>query len=411
MTGIVTAIVVLVVAVWAGRQFFKTTTASEVKEFNYGPFVIKMERFTSSSFNMNYGKSVEHQHIAYSVWHNGKVVEYPAALQNNTGFSHLWRVYILKNAPQPTLIAGSQSVFLISAKEKEYEVKSLEAQTSDFTKFQWLDAKEGQPGEAFELFMADGNTSMEHPDTLEGGNYLMINQKLVLFVPTMDQFHFNKDSNFIDNYDKDGNALAFSPDQKTIVFPGHFQTWNSNETPEFGNALITYDFRKDKKRVLPYSKNETRLYRPENLNLDWFKTYFNWDTSGQETILQYIKPPKPALWQGYFKESAFYLYPTNTEMVFVFKQFLLDYLKWSPETVLTEKYHEYTGRVFQIGRTKPLFYLVGKEDEVHLMPDIYSETDESTPALIRQIGEAFNAALMTGRYQEYFTAIPENETY
>ena len=400
-------VIIIVAGIW---MFFNPKGASEVREHAYGPFVIRMERFTTKNFNINYGW-VTQQHISYSVLHNGKIVEFPAALQSNTGFSHLWRVYILKDAPTPTLVAGSQSVFLITTRDNSYNVSPLYIQSTDFIKFQWLDAKGGKPGPAFELFMGDERTPMDHPDTLEGGKYLMINQKLVLHVPTMEKYDFNKDGQYIDNYDKSGDALAFSPDQKIITFPGNFQTWNTDEIPKYGNALVSYDFRRDSIRVLPYSKNDTRLIRPEDLNIDWFNTYFNWDTTGAETILQYHKPDKAAMWQGYFKDNYYHLYPVKDTLLLVFKQFILDYLKWKPEAVLTEKYHEYTGRVFQLGQEKAIFYLVGQDREVALGPDLYNEMDEKTPALIRDIGNAFNEVLRSGKYQEHFTTVPEFEKY
>lgn len=410
MIGIITVVLIAVIGIWVKRQYFSAENI--VKEFAHGPFVIRMESFTTSDFNMNYGRFTKHTNIAYTVLHNGKAVEFPSELQSNTGFSHLWRVYILQDAPTPTLVAGSQSLFMITAKGDSYEVKPMYIQSSDFIKFQWLDAINGQPGPAFELFMGDGRTSMEHPDTLKGGNYLMISKKHVLFVPTMEQFHFNVDNmKMVDNYDKDGDALAFSPDEKVIVFPGHFQTWNSQERPKYHNALMSYDFRKDEVRALPYSKNDTRLYRPENVNYNWFNTHFIWDTSGNETVLKYNKPEKLALWQGYFNESSFYLYPADSIMVEVLKQFILDYMKWTPKAVLTEKYHEYTGRVFQLGIEKPIFYLVGNEDEVHLAPDLYEKTEDSTLVLIKKIGLAFNEVLKTGKYQEHFTGIPEHDEY
>lgn len=358
---------------------------------------------------MNYGW-VTRQNISYSVLHNGKVVEFPSALQSNTGFSHLWRVYILKDAPEPTILAGSQSLFMIKAKGDSYVVEALEVQTSDFIKFQWLDGQNGQPSTAFELFMADERTSMEHPDTLAGGTYLMINQKMVVHVPTMQKFSFDKDRNHIDDYEKSGEAIAFSPDKSIIVFPGYFQTWNSNETPTYGNALISYDFRKDIKTVLPYSKNDTRLYRSEDLHYQWFKSNFEWDTTGPNSQLKYSKK-EPALWQGYFKETAFYLYPVSDTMLPIFKQFVLDYMKWSPDAVLGENQHEYTGRTIQMGPTTAIFYLAGREDEVIFMPDLYNPTADSTSQLIQDIGKAFNKVLSTGKYQEHFTAIAENDTY
>jgi hypothetical protein len=162
---LIIVIIIAIIAVVGLYFYFRTTTSAEVREHTYGPFTIRMEKFTSSNFNLNYGM-VKNTHIAYSVWFDGKIVPYPSDLQNNTGFSHLWRVYIVKDAPQPTLFAGSQSLFKITAKNGSYKVEPIEIQSSDFIKFQWLDAVEGQPGPAFELFMGDEQTSMEssgHP--------------------------------------------------------------------------------------------------------------------------------------------------------------------------------------------------------------------------------------------------------
>ncbi len=410
MVGVIFIVLIIVIGIWVKKQFFSSD--KEVKEFTHGPFVIRMERFTTSEFSMNYGKFYKRKNIAYSVLHHGKVVEFPTELQSNTGFSHLWRAYILQDAPTPTIIAGSQSLFMITAKGDSYEVKTLYSQNTDFIKFQWLDAINGQPGPAFELFMGDERTSMEHPDTLNGGKFLMISQKHVLYIPTMELFSFNVDNTgMVDNYDKDGDALAFSPDEKVIVFPGHFQTWNSQERPKYHNALMSYDFRKNLISALPYSKNDTRLYREQDVNLDWFNTYFIWDISGTETVLKYQKPEKSAMWQGYFKENSFYLYPADSTMVDIFKQFVLDYMKWTPKAIITEKYHEYTGRVFQLGIEKSIFYLVGNGEEVHLAPDLYEKTEDSTLVLIKEIGLAFNELLKSGKYQEHFTAISEHDEY
>ena len=195
------AVLIIVVGIWVKKQFF--SSGNEVKEFTYGPFVIRMERFSTSDFNMNYGRFTKRTNVEYSVLHHGKVVAFPTQLQSNTGFSHLWRAYILRDAPIPTIVAGSQSLFMVMAKGDSYEVKPLYIQDTDFIKFQWLDAIHGQPGPAFELFMGDERTSMEHPDTLQGGKYLMINKKHVLHVPTMELSHFNVDNMImVDNYDK-----------------------------------------------------------------------------------------------------------------------------------------------------------------------------------------------------------------
>jgi hypothetical protein len=404
------SIIIAVFVIGGLLVYYKSTAATEVRDHKHGPFTIRMEKFSTKNFNMNYGWVTQYN-ISYSVLHHGKIVEFPGELQSNTGFSHLWRAYILKDAPQPTIVAGSQSLYMIIAKGDSYEVKPLEIQSSDFIKFQWLDEHNGQPGEAFELFMGDERTDMDHPDTLQGGKYLMISQKNVLYVPTMTLFRFNAENRSVDNYNKDGDALAFSPDEKIIVFPGYFQSWSSNEIPKCGDALVSYDFKNDGMAVLPYSKNETRMFKQSDIHIYWFNTYFKWDTSGTETVLNFQKPEKLNHILGYFRDDYYYLFPAYDTMVVILKQFVLDYMKWKPEAVLSEEYHEYTGRVFKLGLEKSMFYLVGKENDVHIGSDIYGEEGSEVKKWIHKIGNAFNDELKTGKYQEHFTTVQEYEPY
>jgi len=136
-----------------------------------------------------------------------------------------------------------------------------------------------------------------------------------------------------------------------------------------------------------------------------------WDTTSEETILTFRNPKIPFIWQGYFGDDYFLLYPTNDELLLIIKQFVLDYMKWTPKEVLSEKYHEYTGRVFQIGKDKPIFHLVGKDGEGLLSSEIYGEEGNNIRILVKDIGLAFNEVLKTGKYHEHIIAIPENEEY
>ena len=390
--------------------YYRSVAGSEVRDHVYGPFVIRMKKVSTKEYNMNYGW-VKRQNISYSVWHKGKEVALPADLDSDTGFPQLWRVYILRDAPTPTILAGSQCLFVIKAKGDSYEVEALKIQSMDFIKFQWLDEVEGQPGPTFELYVANEQTPMDHPDTLAGGAYLLVDQKMVLHVPTMEVFSFNSDSNNIDNYVKDGEALAFSPNQRIISFPGYSQTWNTEGKSKYSYGLVSYDFRKNIKSVLSYSKNDTRLSSLENLNQLWFNTNFEWDTSGTEMHLKYKEREKPALWQGYFKEAGYHLYPVSDTMLIIFKQFVLDYMKWSSEAVIGEKKDENAGKVFQLGLGKSTFYLEGNKGKVSLMQDSFNANEDGTLQLIQDIGHAFDAVLMTGKNQVHFTAIPEEEMY
>jgi hypothetical protein len=94
------------------------------KDIAYGPFTIRATATKSKQFNINYGM-VSQTDVAYTILHNGKPVAFPDALQRNTGLPYLWRVYALPGAPDPTLIAGSQSLYLIYLKNGAPVVESI----------------------------------------------------------------------------------------------------------------------------------------------------------------------------------------------------------------------------------------------------------------------------------------------
>lgn len=82
------------------------------KETAYDPFTVRATAVTSKQLNLNYGL-VNQTSVAYTILHNGKPIPFPDALQNNTGLPYLWNVYALAGAPGPTLLAGSQSLYLV----------------------------------------------------------------------------------------------------------------------------------------------------------------------------------------------------------------------------------------------------------------------------------------------------------
>ncbi|MBK8705091.1 MAG: hypothetical protein IPN33_17030 [Saprospiraceae bacterium] len=185
----------------------------EIKTVLHGPFTIQMETHHSKYFNMNVGRRVTHSYLRYQILYQNEPVVFPEALQSNTGFSHLWRVYILGGAPTPTLLAGSQSMYLISEKDGKAVLIPVDEQSTDFAGMQMLDAEDGQPAKASQVFMGEPGDSV---DTIGGGDYLMISQHVVLHIPDLRMYRFNQNNQSIDEYYFMGNhrgAIAFSPDK------------------------------------------------------------------------------------------------------------------------------------------------------------------------------------------------------
>lgn len=395
------------------RHFLGSKSSSSVKEVTYGPFTIKMERFSTWSFNMNVGRKVEHVSISYSIWHQGKPVSFSAKLQNNTGYSHLWRVYILKDTPMPTLIAGSQSLYLICEENGALKVRPIEEQGSDFANLQWLDADEGQPTPAFDVFMSDERDGDGKVDTLQGGEYLLVNRHQVLHVPTLKQYPLNVNNEAIDNYSYAKEALAFSPDRQTIVFPADFQTWNSPDKPKYKKALIAYTYQDNQGYVIPFGKTETRLYSDEEINQEWFKTYFEWQEKEGKMVLVKKKLDRLPFWTGRtsFDDYAYNLYPVKPELQQILLDFTMSKMGWTKADISETTEHEYTGKVINIGRGDILLSLRYNEQSLSISKNLYKGDENKCKEKRREIADAFDQLLREGKYQEYFLEIPESESW
>jgi hypothetical protein len=392
------------------RKVMGTDTSSIQKEMVYGPFVIRVNAITGKTYNINYGMS-KVTHIGYSIWFEGKPVEFPAALQTNTGLPFLWRVYAIPDAQTPTLLAGSQSLYLIYMKDGQPVVDPVLEQSSDFASAQFLDSDEGQPGPFTEVFSKSDTLGMDQLDTLKGGRYLLISGHVVLDVQSGKQMVFNKDNNAIDNYSypQPDGALAFSPDRKKIVFNAAFQSWNTEQAnlPDSEHALIVYDFEADKGYSVRYDDTDTRMKNIQDINLEWFNTYFEWNANGDTLSLK--KWDKLPNWTGSFRPSDhyYYLYPVKAGMLPVFKDFVLQQMGWNASNILSDTTTEYTGRTIEIGTGTTKLDIVFKEDEqqISFSRGLYETDSPEYKSMVEKIARAFDAELLSGKHQDHFGRI------
>jgi hypothetical protein len=390
------------------RKVMGVDTTSIQKEMSYGPFIIRVEAISGKVYNINYGMTKQ-TNVSYSIWFEGKPVEFPSALQTNTGLPYLWMVYALPDAPVPTLLAGSQSMYLVYIKDGQPVVEPLLEQRSDFASVQFLDSEGGQPGAFKEVFSKSDTVGMDQLDTLKGGRYLLVSGHTVLDVHTGKQILFNKDNNAIDNYSypQPDGALAFSPDQKKIVFNAAFQSWNTEQAdlPESEHALIVYDFEKDKAYSVRYDDTDTRMKSMfEDINLDWFNTFFEWNAAGDTLSLKKWDTLPP--WTGRYKETDnyYYLYPVKAGMFPVFKDFVLQQMGWNASNILSDTTTEYSGRTIQVGTATTKLDIVFKEDEqqISFSRGLYENDSPEYKALVERIAKAFDEELRSGKHQEHF---------
>ncbi len=376
----------------------------------YGPFIIRAEAISGKTYNINYGM-VSQTNVSYSIWYEGKPVKFPSALQTNTGLPYLWRVHALADAPTPTLLAGSQSLYLVFLKDGQPVVEPVIEQSSDFASVQFLDSEGGQPGAYIQVFSRSDTVGMDQLDTLKGGRYLLVSEHTVLDIPTLKQMIFNKDNNAVDNYSypQPDGALAFSPDRKKIVFNAAFQSWNTDQAnlPDSEHALIVYDFETDKGYSVRYDDTDTRMKNFEDINLNWFNTYFEWNANGDTLSLK--KWDKLPYWTGSYKETDnyYYLYPVKAGMLPVFKDFVLQQMGWGATNILSDKTAEYSGRSIELGSGTTKLDIVFREDEqqISFSRGLYENDSPEYKTMVEKIAKAFDQELLSGKHQEHFGRI------
>ncbi len=395
-------------------RFSKRPAAKSIeKVFTYGPFTIKAVATTRDAYNMNYGR-IKQTDVAYSIFYEGKPIRFPGKLEINTGLPFLWKVFALPGAPSPSLIAGSQSLFLIYIKDKVVVVEPLVEQSSDFASLQFLDSQSGQPGLFKEVYMESDPAEMETLDQLEGGRFLMISEQAVMDVQTREIRRFNAQNNSLDNYSfpSPHGALAFSPDQTCLVFQAEFQSWNTqdDELPETEHGLVVYNFLNDDGYVVPYNDTETRMINVQNIDVDWLNTYFEWkqDKNGK-LQLQLRQLEKAIPWKGSYdpRDHYYTLYPVKPGILPVFLNFVLKEIGGSEANILEDKTGEYTGRNLVLASGELKLDINYKEDEQKLTfsKHLYAETSPEYINLVKKIATAFDQELSAGKHQEHFGRI------
>ena len=403
-------VVIGVILFYVLRKAVGAERTSIHKEISYGPFVINVDAISGKVYNINNGMTTQ-TNVSYSIWYEGKPVEFPAALQTNTGLPYLWMVYALPDAPTPTLLAGSQSLYMIYIKDGQPIVEPVIEQRTDFASVQFLDSEEGQPGTFMEVFSRSDTVGMDQLDTLKGGRYLLVSGHTVLDVHTGKQMLFNKDNNDVDNYSypQPNGAIAFSPDRKKIVFNSAFQSWNTEQAnlPDSEHALVVYDFENDKGYKVLYDDTDTRMKNFEDINLNWFNTYFEWNANGDTLSLK--KWDRLPYWTGTFKQTDnyYYLYPVKAGMLPVFKDFVLQQMGWDATNILSDTTTEYTGRTLTLGKDATKLDIVFKEDEqqISFSRGLYEEDRPEYKTMVEKIARAFDQELLSGKHQEHFGRI------
>ncbi|TKT88898.1 hypothetical protein [Dyadobacter frigoris] len=331
----------------------------------------------------------------FSIRNNGK----PVSINGDKGSSYFWQAWFLKDAPKTTILAGSQSMYLITEENGKSKIVPVNEQDNNFGKIQWLDSENGQPGKQREIYNADASNT---PGYLSGGQFLFINTKVVLDIQTLKSYQTDVNSSELvtqlDDYNPfDSRAVAMSPDKSQLVLIGTRRNPVSHLSQY---ALITIDFVKNKAYAVPFDRTETRFSTIWDASSEWVNTYFHWITNANGSeILQKrwleLSPYWIGRWTIYPPDNIiqnYQLVPVRKDIV----KSLVDFvkLKYPPVEIETREQSPQTINYLTINKSRLGLYFNSANQTLSLE----SENKE----LLKEIGEKFDHELRKGRFQNDF---------
>ena len=386
-------------AIAVGLLFFfacSSNTERRIKTLEYPPFTIQKRTIKDKHYNVNTASSSSLTYNKYKVLYKGKPVVLPQALNQNSGISGLWRVYFLEDAPEPALLVGSQSIYLITEENEVAKVTPLYEQNSGHATLQWMDSEEGQPGEKTELMVGE-TADTAHAYT--GGRYLLVQERTVLDVANLKVYPFSTNLDDVDGFYAN-DVVAFSPDQREIVFMGDRGV--RSEDKEY--ALLSYNFLKNDVYTIPFTRNETRLHEPYQVPSNWVDTFFEWQESDEGSYFLKKKAfEQLPHWEGvYTKGGGYSLSSVKEELTPILFEFAKKYLELEGSEAGLNKYGGMKEYVLKPGDLKLNISFLENINSVYFSKDLLAKDSKEYDQLITKVANAFNEELRQGKYQEYF---------
>lgn len=394
-------IIVILMNLWGLFSSCRGNGRSSVETIEHPPFRIEKRRITERRFDMNRGGMVRSAYSSYRLFYREEPVPFPGGLEVNTGYSGLWKAFILEDAPQPSVIAGSQSMYLITEADGAVSVRPLNEQNSSFASLQWLDAEAGQPGPKQEIYVSDDTSSTF---SLTGGRYLLVNQNTVLDIKELTIYPFRRSPDLTEGH-YTNQVVAFAPSFQELVFMGSKTAAGSHS--KYLHALLVYNFRTNEAYAVPFDQTATRLHDPYQVPSGWLDTYFQWtpfdESKKVKLALRQMEELPP--WEGHYsKEGSYQLQPVPVEMEPVFLDFIKQVLQPADADIEREVFGDYGRYLIQSGDLRLALSYLKEIQLLGLSKSFMNDDEAAADALIKKIGDAFNEVLRSGEYQDLFTS-------
>ncbi len=396
--------ILLIMASFSFLSFFgcRKSGTTNGHSVEHGSFTITSRTQTSSRYDINTASRRKNTITKYKVQFGGKPLPLPA----EAAYDNLWKVYILSEAPKPSLLTIGRSAYLWSEKEGQLESTPLLPHGDDFLTLQPIGASPEMMQPQWTIYRTDDrDASLE----LKGSSHLLIGQEKLLRLSDLTLFSIPRMKRLVDDFypHTSNGAQGLSPDEQQIVLIGS----KSDEVDRmrYNYGLMIYPLKDGAPYVLPIDQNSTRLPEYELINPDWFRTYYDWEklTDGGYRLVARQLDQAP-FWQGWFRDPGdkrFSLKPVSEELLPHFGEFVKEKLALSPDAIQEEhtESFEYLKFVHEDKRFTISYWAEG--EQLSFSVDLLERGNEVTDEVITSIGKAFNQELANGNYQNYFTSL------
>lgn len=396
--------ILLIMASFSLLSFFgcrKSGTTGR-HSIEHGAFTITSRTHTSSRYDINTASRRKNTITKYKVLFAGQPLPLPA----EASYYSMWKVYILSDAPQPSILTIGRSAFLWSEKEGQLESIELLPHGDDFLTLQPIGASPEMMLPQWTIYQSDDRDSYLE---LKGSTHLLVGQEKLIRLSDLAIFAIPRMRRLVNDFypHTSNGAQGLSPDQQQLAMIGS----KSDEVDRmrYNYGLMVYPLNTGEPYVLRIDQNATRLPEYELINPEWFNTYYEWDklTAGDYRLAPRKLDPIP-YWQGWFRDPGdkrFSLKPVAKELLPQFGEFVREKLALPSDAIqeeLTESF-EYLNFVHEDKRFTISYWAEG--EQLSFSVDLLERGNEATDEVVSSIGKAFNAELAKGNYQNYFTSL------
>ncbi|MFH0780508.1 MAG: hypothetical protein V2B20_00935, partial [Pseudomonadota bacterium] len=404
----------LAFTVLAGNASAETIVATS------GPFEILTEsqRISSGRFPNISGSFFEKMPVAsYRVNHKG-IHQNVSGIDENSGkmvtYEEFWDALILDDAPHPSLIVGCIGVYLMTERDGRVSVDTLAPITTDIATLQWID-EPGGLGQVYAITIRDSSKESHH---FRGGRYLLVNNRVVLDVATLNRIVLPSGAQTISGppaiFHANWIPRWLSPGRTQYAFISTRNRMANNQVVDSDYAVVVVNFAAGSAYAVPFDRNQLHYYIAEYEPLSekdtWFSRHFRWtrDSGGIER-LELRAGVKPLPWTGRIARDG-----NNSGMATGYK---VDLATASMLPILEAFIvREFAGRrlsIEEVAGSTRVKLLVGSSTLVlshsnefrnlalHMDP-LVKQPSEQAFRVIESIGQRFNAELEKGMHQEHF---------